>query len=241
MAPLPADIEPDSKQRGSLTRRAFVTLLAFMMLTLPLLVAINLSTSSQEIAAVRGDQPGGLIEGRVLDHEGQPIGHHMVHLSLTGPSSEVLHEVQTDAYGSFRFEAPPAAQASYRLRVGGGSWRWQAREVGFLGSDGELIEGGLQADFDLQLGAVLVLEVLGKSGSPMGHAEVCLTGQWVESGLLRFAPRILDQTRSFSGSPMILDGLPPMQGRVSISLDGGRVISFDLELPVGQTIKRIQL
>jgi hypothetical protein len=40
---------------------------------------------------------------------------------------------------------------------------------------------------------------------------------------------------------MTLDGLPPMQGRVSISLDGGRVISFDLELPVGQTIKRIQL
>lgn len=241
MAPLPGDFGPGTKQRGSLPRRAFVTSLAFMMLALPLLLAINLSTSSQMIAATRGDQPGGLIEGRVFDHEGQPIGNHTVQLSVTGPSSGVSHEVQTDAYGSFRFDAPPATQASYRLRAGGGPWRWQTRDVGFLRSDGELIEGGLQVDFDLQLGAVLVLKVLGKGGSPMGYAEVRLMGEWAESGLLRFSPRVLDQTRSFSSSPMILDGLPPMQGRVSISLDGGRVVSFDLELPVGETMKHIQL
>lgn len=99
----------------------------------------------------------------------------------------------------------------------------------------------LEQDFELLPGAVLMIELEGRDGDPVGAVEVHLVGEWQESGLLKFAPRVLDHTETFQGSPIHLAGLPPMKGRVTITLGGGRVVSFDVKLPEGETHRRIRL
>lgn len=212
-----------------------------MMLTLPLMVAIGLQKSGHGPLAARGDQPGGLIRGRVLAEAGQPVAEHSVELWALGSAYGKLAEAKTDALGAFVFDAPPLQDAAYRLRAGGGIWRWQSQEVGFLTSDGEPMDEGVEQDLELQLGAVLLLEISHSAGHPISSAEIHIKGNCIENGLLRLAPRTFEETRTFAASPIAFDGLPPLEGRVSATLNGGRVISFDLELPVGQTIKRIQL
>ena len=245
MAPLPVGSNPGAKPKSPPIQRAFITLVACMMLTLPLVVAIGLQSSDHGPLAARGHQPGGLIRGRVLGEEGQPVAEHPVELWALGSAYGKLAEAKTDTLGAFLFDAPPLQDAAYRLRAGGGIWRWQSQEVGFLTGDGEpMVESvveGVEQDLELQLGAVLLLEITNSAGHPISRAEIHIKGNCIENGLLRLAPRTFEDTRTFAASPITFDGLPPLEGRVSATLNGGRVISFDLELPVGQTIKRIQL
>lgn len=216
-------------------------ILAVVMLTLPLFMALHSATENARPATQRGDQPGGLIRGRVLDHLGQPLASHRVQLLVMAPGVKGQQEVETDLAGAFVFEAPPASNAIYRLQAGGGIWIRSVRELGFLTAAGEAIPGGLEQDLQLTLGAVLVIELEGQNRKPVGHADVHIRGEWQEKGLFRFAPRTLEQSHSLEGSPLRLEGLPPMKGRVTITLDGGRVISFDIQLPEGETFRRIRL
>jgi hypothetical protein len=222
-------------------QRVVITLLACMMLTLPLMVAIRLQASDHRSPAARGDQPGGMIRGSVLGQEGQPVPGHSVELWALGPAYGKLAEAQTDALGAFVFDAPPVQDAAYRLRAGGGVWRWQSHEIGFLKNGGEPADQVVEQDFELQPGAVLLLEMSSSAGHPVSGAVIHIKGVCIETGFLRLAPRSFEETRTFATSPIAFDGLPPLEGRVSATLNGGRVISFDVELPVGQTTKHIQL
>lgn len=222
-------------------RRAVTVLLALVMIGLPLIIAFDLSALREAAPAFRGNQPGGTVSGRVLDPGGEPLAGIQVRLHATHAGAPLLAETTSAEDGTWSLEAPPLELAAYRLRSGGGPWRLMDREVGFLAPDGSVVGGALEQDLQLRPGAVLRVELVRSDGLPVPSGTARLRGQWVETGAMRLAPRILDLERPFEGSPVVLDGLPPLDGRVDLVLAGGRTVTFEVELREGEQVQRIEL
>lgn len=236
----PRDLSALGAEPPSGGRRAITVLLALVLIGLPILVAVDLSSLRENAPAFRGNQPGGTVRGRVIDGEGSPLEGLVVELFVTGRGSGPLATATTDSDGRWSLTAPPAEGAAYRLRTGGGPWQVRNREIGFLRPDGEVVGQVLEQELVLVPGATLVLH-LGAEGEVAPPGTVRLRGEWREQGLLRVAPRLIELERPFEGSPIVLDGLPPLVGTVDLELSGGRVISFDVELEVGEKTQRVPL
>ena len=222
-------------------RRAITVLLALVMIGMPLIIAFDLAALRETAPAFRGNQPGGPVRGRILGPDGGALGGIGVRLHATTSGAPLLVETTSAADGTYALEAPPLTNAAYRLRTGGGPWRLMDREVGFLAPDGPLVGDTLEHDVTLKPGAVLRIDLAREDGLPSPGGTVRLRGEWVETGAMRLAPRILDMERSFEGTPIVLDGLPPLDGRVDLVLAGGRTVTFEVALREGEQQQRVDL
>lgn len=233
--------EDHAPRRGGPLRRAPLVLLVLLLIGLPLFVATDLTALRANAPAMRGEQPGGIILGVVRGRGAGPLEGQRVELFSTFAPKVLLAETRTDAGGHFELVAPPLSNAAYRLRTGGQAWQVVVHEAGFLTPEGEVLGGPLLHDFELEQGAILSIELL-RDGRPVSEAGIAiLRGEVREQGFMRLLPRRVELQQRFNGSPVQLEGLPALIGRVDLEFSGGQVVSFDIRLDLGTNPQKIEL
>lgn len=225
--------------------RVRLALLLLLLVGAPFLVTFSLLSSRAYGPVVRADQPGGRIDGTVLDPTGVPLADVEVELVLvTDPPvgashAEVAERTRTDHEGRFSFEAP-SHRGAYELRAGGGPWRKVAQGFTFVDGRGRKVEPE-PVEFDLQPGAILTVEIERRRGGPLAGGEWELRGHRSERTWLRwFEPELVTRGR-FQGTRLTIGGLPPLGGTLTLRLDGGDVVTLPVELSVGETFRHIDL
>ncbi|MFT4538060.1 MAG: hypothetical protein ACI841_001775 [Planctomycetota bacterium] len=183
-------------------------------------------------------QAGGLVAGRVTDEDGTAITEHKVELFLVlkGQAQSWYADTVTDEQGEYQFQAP-ALDGHYLVHAGGGDWRRVAKPLLLVGdepADGKILP---ELEFELQPGAILIVQLSRADGRPIRGGVLRISGQLgTEWPWNRWSPSVhLDQ--KFEGEEVIVDGLPALSGEVEIELENGRSVRFDLELEDAQRLE----
>ena len=219
--------------------RAQGLLLTLALLALPILVVSQLVGGTGEV--VSGSQPGGLLEGRVRDPEGEPLEGHEVILMLVPIDGEPTRQaaVDTDAAGHFSFQASPV-EGKYRLVAGGGLLRRFFTEITMVDAEGR----ALTLDpvvLDLEPGAVLRIVLERDDGRPVTGGTLVLEGTTTGEGLFNLLTYRIRLEREFEGGSCEVDGLPPLKGDLTIRLHSGDVVGDVVRLPAGITTRTYRL
>jgi hypothetical protein len=221
--------------------RALLVLLLLLIVGLPLAVVGSLMGSRGMLPATVGDQPGGEIEGRLLDPEGRPLAGATVLLSLLpdGAPSEPQAEVETAGDGTFSFTAPPV-RGKYALSAGGGEYVRTVRELSFLDPRGETVE--LEpVELQLEPGCVLTVRLERASDRYDDSGRYELHGRMLEGWALGLIRPSLRKTGEFEDGVVEIGGLPPLDGRLILFLDNGDEVELPLRLEPGHTERVLPL
>lgn len=178
---------------------------------------------------VHGDQPGGPIAGRLVDHDGAPLVDEPVSGWIVSPLGERLRVVEgkTDADGRFQLELP-ATRGTYLARLGGGACLPRELALSTIGRE----DGEKPRDLEVRLrrGGTLVLELAAPArgawsvresdaGATLGAVE------WRKSG-------------RFDGARIEVPGLPAVDALVQLEYEGGVRWECELRLPEqGATVR----
>lgn len=224
-------------------RRSRALLILFLMLIvgLPLAILGSLLGSRGSLPATSGEQPGGTIEGRLVDEQEAPLRGLPVRLFLISDEGEVAldHEVTTAADGAFSLVAPPH-RGKYEIRVGGGEWVHSRRELSFLDRNGTPIELpplelGLEPGCTLRVDLERTSDRYADSGRYELHGRL---SQGLTLGLVRPALRLSGE---FESGRIEIGGLPPLEGKLAIFLDNGDAVELPLELEPGAELRELRL
>lgn len=210
-------------------------LLTLALLALPMLVVSQLMTMRGSGEVVSGSQPGGLLEGRVRDPEGEPLEGHEVILMLLPMEGEATQEgtVLTDTEGGFSFQVPPL-EGKYRVIAGGGLLRRTFVDITMVDDEGDLLT--LEpVDLDLEPGAVLRIVIEREDGRPVTGGTLILQGTTKGEGLFSLLSYRIRLEQEFEGDTCEVGGLPPMEGDLTVSLRSGDVVGDEIKLPAGTT------
>ena len=211
----------------------------------PFLVTLSLLSSRAYGPTIRANQPGGTIEGTVFDDGGAPLEGVEVELVLVTdlpgklPHAETVARTTTDEQGRFTLEAPPH-DGAYELRAGGGRWRRVAQGFTFVDGRGRPVEPE-PVRFDLEPGAIVTVELDRRTGGPVAGGEWELRGHRTERSWLSWVEPQLVARGRFEGPRVTIAGLPPLRGTLVLRLSGGDVVELEVDLPVGETVRRVEL
>ena len=221
--------------------RAMGLLLTVGLLALPMLVVSQLLSGPNAGEVVSGSQPGGLVEGRVRDPEGEPLAGHEVTLMLVPTDGEPTQEAValTDVAGQFSFQAPPL-EGKYRLLAGGGLLRRTALDITMVNDEGRVLT--LEpARLDLERGALLRIVLEREDGRPVTGGTLMLQGTTSGEGLFNLVVYGIRLEQEFEGDTCEKGGLPPLKGDLTIRLRSGDVVSDKVALPAGTTTRTYRL
>jgi len=235
------DNGPDTKPGTGRPLRAMGLLLTLALLSLPMLVVSQLMTMRSTGEVVSGSQPGGLLEGRVRDPEGEPLEGHEVILMLLPIQGEPMQSATalTDADGGFSFQAPPL-EGKYRLIAGGGLLRSTFSDITMVDDEGSALT--LEpVDLDLQPGAVLRIVIEREDGRPVTGGTLILQGTTTGEGLFDLVSYVIRLEQDFEGDTCEVGGLPPMEGHLTVQLRSGDVVGDEVTLPAGTTTRTYRL
>lgn len=162
------------RRAGPWTQRLRLVSWAFVLIVLPISIALQLWLSQISIGAAVGEQPGGTLRVRVLEPGGGPAQGHPVDLQLMPVNGEPrTHESrEADREGWAVFEAPPLL-GKYRLLAGGGSYQRVGRERSFIDRDGEPTEPA-EAHLGLRDGVQISLTFTRRSGAAVAGGSLQL-------------------------------------------------------------------
>lgn len=235
-----------SSQPGPPRRpRLFVVVGVLVLAGLPFVIAGSLLRKGLSMA-VPGAQPGGVIQGRIVDTAGAALEDVRVEVFVVRqdpvpapPSAEVvppppLAETHTDADGAFRCTVPPA-EGLYRVYVGGGDWLRVGVDHSMLG--GSKGEEPVPLAFELEPGCTLEAH-FDRAGSPVTGGVLHLTRR--RSWYALSTPPLSLQ-RPFRGGKLVIDGLPAMSADVQVRFDSGAELSFAVDLTPGVKVSRFTL
>lgn len=218
--------------RRPLPRNKLVVLgLAFLLFGLPLSLAVTVAVFQARFARLPyAEQPGGTIEGRVLDAEGRPLADVHVEVRAVrrgelagGAGRDADATGRTDAGGRYAIEVP-AVDGYYALRAGGDGWQYGELGVSLeIGADGWDVTlrpgGGVRAEF-LDRG-----ERRGKGAYTLTHRP---------SGTFSFLAPPDEVRGEISSGWLERDGLAPGSWTLGAYLDGGLVYTMVVEVEAGQ-------
>lgn len=223
-------------------RRTFTIVMLVALIGLPFAVSMQLQNRAHGPVAV-ADQPGGLLEGRLTTPTGEPAENVevMVFVLTQVPAREPAVQTRSAADGTWTLNVPPAKDAAYLLRMGGGPWQWASRSIAFADADGApLVPDPIE--HQLSEGCTLVLQITRKDGKPTGPAKVFAEGAFEGGGFFDPFQRKLSREQSFDDAGEIrMDGFPPMEGKARVVLDSGITVTVPLLLVLGENVLSYQL
>jgi len=223
-----------------MNQRLRLTLIVAVFFALPALLTLTLISGDQKREALRGDQPGGPIRGRLLAPDGKGVAGIEIDLLLDPTDSSKSGEpqavrAQSGPEGRFELVAPPL-EGRYTIVAGGGIWQHSAEAFSFVGR-----KPGEELALTLVPGCELEVSFTRADGRPAGTGSFDLEGR-VRGGWFEFIgrPPLHRQGRVEQGL-MMIDGLPPMQAQLSVRFDTGESLQLKLELEPGRTVKALKL
>lgn len=229
-------------ERTPLRRRLSLLLLLLIVFGAPTIVTTSLVTQELVGDVTRGDQPGGVVRGTLVDEAGDPVASHAVTLWLLPADGEpVAGPVATsDAEGAFGLVAPPVV-GFYELRAGGELLQLATRRLSFLDPRGDPIEPR-PVTLELRAGAVLELDFVRADGSPAPGGTYAFDGEQRGGGfLLGLLPLSARGRGRFEAGRLRLDGLPPMDADLAVEFDSGETARLELAIAPGLNATRIEL
>jgi len=201
---------------------------------------IDAEVASLPAPVIDGPQPGGRIEGTVVDDGDAPVVDHPVELQLVGELGERASAAvaRTDGEGRFGFDAPPV-RGHYELAAGGGTWQFAREPRSFVDRAGRPV-GERPLRLRLARGCELALTFVRRDGSPGVDGEYELTGE-LEHGLLfgMIRPEIRKAGTILAGE-LAVGGLPPIAATLRARMVTGERVELALELVPGTNRKRIE-
>jgi len=210
-------------------------ILTLALLALPMLVVSQLLTMRSAGEVISGSQPGGVLEGRVLDPNGEALEGHEVILMLVPIEGEPTQAATalTDSAGEFSFQAPPL-EGKYRVLAGGGLLRRTFSDITMVNDEGRALSSE-PVDLDLDPGAVLRIVIEREDGRTVTGGTLRLQGTTTGEGLFDLLAYGIRLEQEFEGNTCEVGGLPPMDGDLTIQLRSGDVVGDELTLPAGTT------
>ncbi len=223
----------------SLSPRLLVV--ALLLLVVPAgVTALFLSKQARSLVA-DGAQPGGMIGGRLVPGEGSPPGSVTsgveVELVAVAPDrvARSLARTTADPEGRFLLEAP-AIEGHYELRAGGGEWQRSVQPFSFLR---EPPASGVT--MHLRPAARLELDFARCSGLPVRGGEWQLEGENRSGWWSNLLGGRIERRGKFTGTSLVIDGLPPLRATVRVDLGGGELFEIVMNLDVGMNRHVIEL
>jgi hypothetical protein len=228
---------------STLKKRLSALLLLVLVFGAPLVVTTSLVTQEITGEVTSGVQPGGVLEGTVVDEDGAPLEGELVRLALvtdTPADSQAALSALTDADGRFELRAPPIT-GHYELRAGGELRQRIVKGISFLDPEGETIQPR-PVELRLLPGAVLELEFVLPDGAPAPSGTFTFDGEQREGGLLfGLVPFSVGGGGPVEDSRLRIDGVPPMSATLTVEFDTGEVVELVLEIEPGLNTSRVEL
>ena len=222
------------REAGPWTHRLRLISWAFVIIGLPISIALQLWLSKISVGATAGEQPGGTLRVRVMEPGGEPARGHPVELQLlpvTGPAR--THEIlEADGEGWAAFEAPPL-RGRYRLLAGGGFYQRVGRERSFLDREGERVEP-TEVVLELRAGVQLSFTFTRGSGAPVAGGSLRLDATSLDGPLLGLLGAPIELVQDFEGGGCLLEGLPPLEGTVRVRFSMGTELEFQVRAESGR-------
>lgn len=220
-----------------------LALLALLLLVLPAAVTVLFLARNAHPAVASGDQPGGVIEGRLVSRGAPAPGTALDGVALEiagvpreGPAS-ILARGTTGAQGRFALAVPPFA-GHYEIRVAPGVWQPSTAPVSLLG---DAAKGGrTEAVVPVRAAARLELTFVRRSGTAVRGGRWTIAGE-ASRNWFSAAGSSFESSGSFDGAELTIDGLPPMRARVLVRLDGGDRSELVVDLAVGPNRHTVEL
>jgi hypothetical protein len=232
--------DPRARSSGLRPRLSLILLLV-ALLAAPAAVMASWLTQGLVGEVTSGEQPGGTVEGRVVDEQGRPLAGEAVRLWLVAPAGgrESGPEERTDAGGRFVLHAP-AWSGHYELVAGGGMRQRVARGLSFLGRRGEIVRPR-PVSLALPPGSVLELTFTRAAGGPPPEGHYELEGRQRRGLLFGLVPFGVRRSGTIADGRLRLDGIPPLKARLNVSLATGEELELELEIEPGLNARRVEL
>ena len=201
---------------------------------------IDAEVASLPAPVIDGAQPGGRIEGTVVDRAGAPVVDHPIELQLVGElgERESAGVVRTDGEGRFGFDAPPV-RGHYELAAGGGRWQFVREPRSFVDRAGRPV-GGEPARLRLEPGCELALTFVRRDGSPGVDGEYELSGELEHGFLFGLIKPEIRKSGAIVAGELAVGGLPPIAATLVARMASGERVELALELVPGTNRKRIE-
>lgn len=219
-----------------------------MLIGLPIFVMSGLFVSAVPGRVVEGAQPGGLIQGRVVDAEGRPLADIEVSLQLaqsdgggafsTSDESN-LAPVTTGSDGRFEFAAP-AHEGHYRVVTKADLWVGAGKSVTFVDREGNAYDPG-ELEITLEPGCSLRVEIVDASGAPAGSGAYRLSGEFTGGPFFGLLGGKSSMSGSIRGGVLELPGLRPMEATILIEMDNGNTATIGIPVEPGVVLRKLEL
>jgi hypothetical protein len=218
-----------------------IVLLLLLLFALPAIVTTALLTQNVKLEVRDGAQPGGVVKGVVLDTEQRPIaGIDVTGVALpTDGEPSIAGKAQTDAKGAFEIALLPVT-GRYELRFTAPLWQEARVEFGWLDTAGNKVDPA-PLQVRMQAGCSLDVDVVRADGKAAGAGTFELQGAPGGGLFSSWANARVSQRGSFDDGTFTITGLPPMHGRLWITMGTGERIDSTLDLVAGKNHHKIDL
>ena len=218
-----------------------VALLVLLLFGAPALVTAALLSSDFGSAVADGAQPGGEVEGTIVDPEDRQIAALEVSITAVKASGERGEPARatTDSAGRFALHAAPV-QGHYEIRTGGGDWQRSVQPYSFVDTHGQALERKALR-IVLHRGCRLELEFVRSDGRPSGDGEFTLQGEYGDGLFFGLVKPPVKISGTIQSGTLELAGLPPMKANLFVRMASGETIELTLDLAVGANKRRIRI
>ena len=236
---------PEPKARDSIRRgigsKLKIALLVALLFGAPALVTAALLATDFGSAVADAPQPGGRVQGELVDSSGRPVPGIAVALVSVSSSGARAEQSRTKSAtdGAFEMRAE-ATEGHYEIRTGGGDWQNSARAYSFVDSNGKILPPK-PLRIELKPGCRLELRFSRADGRAPGDGEFTLQGEYGDGlffGLVRPRLRLSGVVKD---GRLVLDGLPPMRAEVFVKMSSGETVELTLDLASGTNTKAIKI
>jgi hypothetical protein len=215
--------------------------LVLLLFALPAVVTTALLTQNVKREVRDGAQPGGIVKGNVFDKEHHAVaGIDVTGWTLTQDGDATLASTtQTDAKGAFELALPPVS-GHYVVRFTGTEWQEARIAFGWLDANGNKIEpDALQVQ--MEAGCSLDVDLVRADHGPAGAGTFELQGVAGGGLFAGWTGERIERRGSFDAGSFTVTGLPPMHGRLWITMANGERIDSTLDLAAGKNHHKIDL
>jgi hypothetical protein len=218
-----------------------IVLLVLLLFALPAVVTTALLTQNVKRDVHDGAQPGGIVRGNVFDKEHNAVaGIDVAGWALTSEADPMLASTtRTDAQGAFELALPPI-NGHYVLRFIGAEWQEARVAFGWLDAKGQKIEPGA-VQLQMEAGCSLDVELVRADHNPAGAGTFELQGSAGGGLFAGWTGERVERRGSFDAGAFTITGLPPMHGRLWITMATGERIDSTLDLAAGKNHHKIEL
>jgi hypothetical protein len=218
-----------------------IVLLVLLLFALPAVVTTALLTQNVKHDVHGGAQPGGIVRGTAVDDEEHAVAGLAVTAEAVNDEGDVaqLGTTQTDPKGAFLMTLPPIT-GHYELRFEGPLWQESRVAYGFLDANGRK-QDAEPLQVRMQAGCSLDIDLVRTDGHPAGTGTFELQGAPSGGLFAGWTGARLSRRGSFENGTFSVSGLPPMHGRLLITMATGERIDSTLDLARGKNHHKVDL